>query len=40
MSRHPMSEHSTTSPGMQPTGADALFNLDLIRKYNKAGWLS
>lgn len=32
-----MSEHSTTSTDTQPTGADALFNLDLIRKHNKAG---
>ena len=32
-----MSEHPTTSTDTQPTGADALFNLDLIRKYNKAG---
>ena len=32
-----MSEHQATDIPPQPTGADALFNLGLIRKYNKAG---
>ncbi|HKJ83056.1 MAG TPA: radical SAM protein, partial [Mariprofundaceae bacterium] len=32
-----MSEDPTTTTPMQTTGADALFNLELIHKYNKAG---